>query len=262
MIKAICFDLDDTLLWDEKSISLAFHGTCKLAAEKYEIDPELLERKVRESARELYESYDVYPFTKMIGINPFEGLWGTFNDEGEEFAKLREVAPAYQKQAWAEGLKKVGIEDSDFAVELAKTFPKVRKESPMLYEDSLEVLDALKDKYQLFLLTNGSPELQNIKLSITPELRPYFEGIVISGEFGRGKPDHRIFQHVLEKLNLNSEEVLMVGDNLNTDILGANRADIRSVWINRKGVKRTDGGVPTYEIYQLRDLLGLLKTIE
>lgn len=257
MIKAIFFDLDDTLLWDERSIQLAFQGTCDIAYEKYGVDPELLEQKVRKNARELYESYDVYPFTKMIGINPFEGLWGTFPDDGGDFYKLKDIAPVYQKEAWIKGLLDAGIDNPAFGEELAKAFPDIRKKNPVLYEDSLRVLDALKDKYELLLLTNGSPNLQNIKLDITPELRPYFKEIVISGAFGRGKPDPSIFKHALELLSVDPEEVLMVGDNLNTDIIGANRTGIRSVWINRKGMIAKEV-TPTYEIKKLEELLDLV----
>ncbi|MGM9921133.1 MAG: HAD family hydrolase, partial [Bhargavaea sp.] len=77
MIRTIIFDLDDTILWDKKSIQTAFDRTCEFAAEKAKVDPKQLEEKVRESARELYASYDTYEFTQMIGINPFEGLWGS-----------------------------------------------------------------------------------------------------------------------------------------------------------------------------------------
>ncbi|MFD1848720.1 HAD family hydrolase [Oceanobacillus bengalensis] len=258
MIKAIIFDLDDTLLWDKKSVKLAFEGTCRLAEERFGINPEVLEEKVRMFAREIYESYDTYRFTQMIGINPFEGLWGDFNDQGEEFPRLKEIAPGYRKEAWTSGLKEMGINDSVFGEELAETFPTERKKNPILYEDSLKVLDALKGDYKLLLLTNGSPELQTIKLEITPELRPYFHEIVISGDYGRGKPDQGIFEHALELLSVNREEVLMVGDNLNTDILGANRTGIKSVWVNREGVPSAGDIVPTYEVAELWEVLGLL----
>ena len=84
MIKAILFDLDDTLLWDQKSVKEAFSATCLVAAEKYNIDPEELENAVRNEARLLYSSYETYPFTQMIGINPFEGLWGNFLDDEDK----------------------------------------------------------------------------------------------------------------------------------------------------------------------------------
>lgn len=257
-ITAVFFDLDDTLLWDEESVRQAFRRTCEVAKETYKLDPEKLEEAVRKNARKLYESYETYPFTQMIGINPFEGLWGTFNDKGEDFKKLSEIAPEYQKQAWTNGLLELGIDDPKFGEELAKVFPRERRKVPFLYEESLQVLDELKGKYKLLLLTNGSPELQNIKLEITPELRPYFDEIVISGDFGKGKPDPSIFEYALGLMDVNADEVLMVGDNLNTDILGANRTGIRSAWINRKGMEASEVK-PTFEIKQLHEVLDILE---
>ena len=87
VIKAIIFDLDDTLLWDKKSVEMAFEKTCEHAAQYMILDPAELEEAVRLEARKLYETYDTYEFTQMIGINPFEGLWGTLDDEGTIFKK-------------------------------------------------------------------------------------------------------------------------------------------------------------------------------
>lgn len=257
MIKAIFFDLDDTLLWDQKSVKEAFVATCKVAEEKYGVDPDQLEDAVRDAARTLYASYETYQFTQMIGINPFEGLWGNFLDDDDHFRKMKEIVPVYRKAAWTEGLKKLGIDDPDFGYELAERFPKERYEHPFVYEETFTVLDRLKGKYPLLLITNGSPDLQNTKLTITPELVPYFDHIVISGAFGRGKPDPSIFEHALSIIGLKNEEVLMVGDNLMTDILGANRAGIKSVWINRHDKERNEV-IPTYEITHLDELFPLL----
>jgi len=262
MVKAIIFDLDDTLLWDEKSVKEAFKATCEVANQKYEVDPEKLEEMVRKNARELYATYETYRFTQMIGINPFEGLWGDFNDEGEDFRKMKEMAPRYRQDAWTRGLKDVGIDDPAFGLELAETFPKKRKEKAFLYDDTLRVLDELKGSYSLLLLTNGSPELQKIKLDISPEIPPYFDHIVISGGFGKGKPDPSIFEHALDKLSVEKEDALMVGDNLNTDILGAMRTGISSVWINRKGKARNEEITPTYEISSLSELKNILQELE
>ena len=54
MVKAIFFDLDDTLLWDKKSVATAFEKTCQHAADTYEVDPRSLEEAVRAAARDLY----------------------------------------------------------------------------------------------------------------------------------------------------------------------------------------------------------------
>ena len=259
MVKAIFFDLDDTLLWDKKSVATAFRKTCERVTNTYDIVPSKLEEAVRFEASELYATYETYEFTKMIGINPFEGLWGTFDDEGESFQKMKELVPGYRRDAWTKGLKKIGIDDANLGSELAELFIEERKKSPFLYEETFSVLDRLKKDYQLVLITNGSPSLQQTKLEITPEIAPYFEHVIISGGFGVGKPNRTIFEHALALCNIEPGEALMVGDNLMTDILGASYVGIPSVWINRENNKAHEEIIPTYEIKDLNELFSILE---
>lgn len=259
LIKTVIFDLDDTLLWDEKSVELAFEETCKHAQTKYDVDPKQLEIRVRENAKKIYASYPTYEFTKTIGINEFEGLWGDFPDEGGMFPELRELVPVYRKDAWTQGLKDLGIDDEKFGEELGETFPEERKKSARLYDDSLEILKTLENDYELVLLTNGSPALQNLKLELSPSLIPFFSHTVISGDFGKGKPDVSIFEHTLGLAEREKEDVIMVGDNLKTDILGAVRTGIISVWVNRNG-EEAEEVKPDHEINGLMELTTVLET--
>lgn len=254
MLKAIMFDLDDTLIWDERSVTDALQKACRLAWETYAIDPKQLERNVRTYARKLFSSYDTYPFTNMIGINPLEGLWGEFNDQGSSFHRLNAIVSSYQKNVWNLSLKKFNVNDSQLAAQMAETFKAKRRQTQFVFSDTFAVLNAFYGKYRLLMLTNGAPSLQRMKLSITPELAPYFDHIVISGAFGKGKPDPAIFEHALKKLAIDSDEALMVGDNLYTDILGASKAGIPTVWIHHHSSSLSDVR-PTYKISELKELL-------
>ncbi|WP_372812749.1 HAD family hydrolase [Paenibacillus sp.] len=261
-IKAVLFDLDDTLLWDDRSVKEAFEATCTEASKHYDLDPAQLEEAVRREARALYESYETFPFTKMIGINPFEGLWANFTaGEQEEFRKLQALAPSYRKASWTRGLKALGIDDEALGSKLAEQFPAERRSRPIVYEETFEVLDQLKQKYKLLLLTNGSPDLQKEKLAGVPQLAPYFDHIVISGEFGEGKPAASIFHHAMQLLNITADEGVMIGDKLTTDILGSNTVGMRNMWINRHGVERSSDIEPVYEIKSLRDMQAILDSI-
>lgn len=260
MLKAIMFDLDDTLLWDEKSVEKAFEATCAHAIHKYDIDAKELEVRVREYATALYQSYDTFPFTKMIGTGIFEAFWATYTDEGEGFAQLREIVPTYRFEAWSKGLGSFDIEDDELAQELAELFPVERKKHVYLYEETITILEKLKEDYQLLMLTNGSAQLQHEKLALSPELVPYFDHIVISGEFGKGKPSVDIFQHALQLLDVNKNETIMIGDNPLTDILGAIQSDIDSVWINHHQ-KTLDDITPTYEVKRLKEILPIIKSL-
>ncbi|TJY44230.1 HAD family hydrolase [Cohnella pontilimi] len=261
-VKAVLFDLDDTLLWDERSIKEAFESTCRLGAEEAGLDPERLEEAVRREARALYETYETYPFTKNIGINPFEALWGHFR-KGDHpmFRKLEQIAPEYRRNAWTRGLAALGADRPELGARLAEAFAAQRRKLPYVYDETFTVLDELRGRYKLLLLTNGCPDLQQEKLDGVPALTPYFDFILISGHFGEGKPSERLFAHAMEQLGISPEDGVMVGDKLTTDILGANRVGMTSVWINRNNVKRGDEIVPKHEIASLTELPALLKHI-
>lgn len=263
-IKAVLFDLDDTLLWDDRSVQEAFDATCGIAAHCTRQDAKVVENAVRTRARELYASYPTFEFTKMIGINPFEGLWAPFRrGEQPEFRQLESLAPTYRRDSWTGGLQSLGVPDMiavPLGAELAEIFPAERRKRPYVYDETFRVLDALKQRgLKLLLLTNGSPDLQQEKLDGVPQLAPYFDHIVISGNWGRGKPDPSIFEHAMTLLGITSAEGIMVGDKLTTDILGANKVGMTSVWVNRHDAPRSDEIVPTHEVSNLEQLFALLK---
>lgn len=258
-LKAVLFDLDDTLLWDDRSVQEAFKAACAEAVKHVAVNPEELEASVRKEARSLYESFETFEFTKMIGINPFEGLWANFTQgENENFRKLEKLAPGYRTESWTRGLAALGIEDRELGYKLGELFPAERRRRPYVYEETFRVLDALKGSYQLLLLTNGSPDLQKEKLAGVPNIAPYFDHIVISGEFGVGKPAKSIFNHALGLLGIDAEEGIMIGDKLTTDILGSGSVGMRNIWINHHGLQSGDEIVPAYEVSRLQEILPII----
>ncbi|NMO95970.1 HAD family hydrolase [Paenibacillus lemnae] len=259
---AVLFDLDDTLLWDERSVEEAFAATCQAAADAVDVDEHELLLAVREEARLLYESYETFEFTKLIGINPYEGLWANFTaGEQPEFRKLQELAPTYRKASWTNALAKLGITNDELAGALAEQFAAERRKRPYVYEETFEVLKSLQGRVKLLLLTNGSPDLQQEKLDGVPDLVPYFDHIVISGSFGKGKPDPSIFTHALGLMEISPEEAVMVGDKLTTDIKGGNAAGLTTVWVNRTQRPKDPEIVPDYEVKNLNELHEILKSL-
>lgn len=258
-LKAVLFDLDDTLLWDDRSVQEAFEATCAEAAKYVAVNPEELEASVRKEARSLYESFETFAFTKMIGINPFEGLWANFTQgENENFRKLEKLAPGYRTESWTRGLAALGIEDRELGYKLGELFPAERRRRPYVYDETFRVLDALKGSYQLLLLTNGSPDLQKEKLAGVPNIAAYFDHIVISGDFGVGKPATSIFNHAMGLLGIEAEEGIMIGDKLTTDILGSGSVGMHNIWINHHGLQSGDEIVPVYEVSRLHDILPII----
>jgi len=85
--------------------------------------------------------------------------------------------------------------------------------------------------YRLGLISNAADAGNVHRLIDAAELRPYFDPIVISAEVGLRKPNPRIFQRVLDAWGLLPAQVVMIGDTLGADILGAQLAGLRNVWV-------------------------------
>lgn len=110
---------------------------------------------------------------------------------------------------------------------------------------AVSLLDALKGKAKLGIITNGFTALQQIRLERTG-LRDHFDALVISEEVGVPKPDPRIFDYALEQAgNPDRERVLMVGDTAESDIRGGMNAGLSTVWLNAHGRTLPEGIQPT-----------------
>jgi putative hydrolase of the HAD superfamily len=116
-------------------------------------------------------------------------------------------------------------------------------------------LKYLKAKYPLHIITNGFNESQAKKMKASG-LDQYFDLIVTSETTGHKKPDPRIFYHAMEQLETSPELCIMIGDNPNSDILGAQNASIDQVYFNPEG-KEIDLK-PTYTIAHLQELESIL----
>jgi len=95
-------------------------------------------------------------------------------------------------------------------------------------EGAHEILEYLRPTYNLHILTNGFSEVQQIKLKQS-NLRKYFNHIFISEELGHQKPDQKIFESVLQKINAAPDECIMIGDDHNIDVQGAMDAGWQAV---------------------------------
>jgi len=96
-----------------------------------------------------------------------------------------------------------------------------------LYPDVLPALLRLRKRYRLYALSNGNADLERCGLA------DHFDGHVTARSAGAAKPDARIFARLLEEAGVAASQVLHVGDDPLADVLGAERAGMGSVWLNR-----------------------------
>ncbi|MBN2591102.1 MAG: HAD family hydrolase [Sedimentisphaerales bacterium] len=261
-IKAIIFDFDDTLAVERASAEEAMMITCKKVREKYDIEPQELYDNIWENARELWHnSSPVRSYCVAVAISSWEGLWGLFEGDDENLKILRSWTPTYRKQAWYSTLLESGIDDIEFAEYLSLEFPKHRRKIHNVFEDAEPNLIELKNKYKLALVTNGASDLQREKIDGS-KLAKYFDVIVIAGDVGIRKPEPEIFNIVLSRIETKPNEAIMIGNALDSDIIGAQKAGIKTVWLNRKNEINESDIKPDYEIKSINQLRLILDDLE
>ena len=223
------------------------------------LTPEALHQAVRYHAGQLWRASPTITYCRAIGISSWEGLWARFLGSDPNLKRLHAWASTYRRETWFRALADHGVSDVSFAEQLSGIFLVERRARHILFFDAEESLTNLREIYQLALVTNGAPDLQREKIQ-DANLTRFFDTILISGEVGSGKPDCRIFELALDALDALPSETVMVGDSLTRDVLGAQRAGLRGIWLNRYGNKADNQVTPDAQIASLRQLHGLLLT--
>lgn len=133
-------------------------------------------------------------------------------------------------------------------------------ESHALIDHAREVLACLFESYPLYAVTNGFAAVQHNRLRLSG-IDAFLTGCFISEEIGCQKPRKEFFDACFLRLGqaVSPREVLLVGDSLTSDILGAKNAGIDACWFNPKRICNDSGITPDYEIHSLTELIGLLK---
>tara|TARA_B110000091_G_scaffold187271_1_gene208383 strand:+ start:253 stop:936 length:684 start_codon:yes stop_codon:yes gene_type:complete len=108
-----------------------------------------------------------------------------------------------------------------------------------LFEYTFEILEYLKDKYQLHIITNGFEEIQ-IKKMESSNILHYFNSVITSESVGVKKPNPKVFYHALEVANAKKENSIMIGDNIEADVLGAINIGMQAIHCNFEQEKVVD----------------------
>ena len=227
--KHIFFDLDRTL-WD-------FDAAAEVAFER------------------IYDKYNL----KDLGIpsaHEFHEVYHPLNERLWELYREDKITKDYlNRTRFVLPLEHYGIHDTDLADHLSEDYVYWSPRIVRLVPGTMELLDYLKPKYHLHLITNGFQEVQDTKLAGSG-LKPFFETLTVSEEVGVKKPNPEIFHYALRKAHATAEESLMIGDEMAVDVDGARAAGIDQIFFNPSGAKVE--GVRTFEVQRLVDIMGIV----
>lgn len=214
MIRAILFDLDDTLFAHRKAVE----------------DGVVAHLRAQDDLPQRDHASEAARWTALEEKHYSRYLAGELDYLGQRHARARDFMAPY------------GIEFADnLAAELwFDDYLHSYRAAWTLHDDALPALAALRDGgARLGIITNGVTHFQQPKLDVLG-LTPWFEHVVTSGDFGAVKPDPSIFLHACEVFGVSPDEAVYVGDRLHTDALGAVAAGLTGVWLARNGASDAD----------------------
>jgi putative hydrolase of the HAD superfamily len=222
MIKAVLFDLDETLM-DRRSSAVEFLKVQydELIARQFGdtvSEEQYAARYFELEAEGLVKKFDLYPaLASSFGL-PFEAsgpLLDHFRLRYPEMARPMEGA-----HELLQDLRKLGLSCA--------------------------------------IISNGEGIVQRKKIEVTG-LADLIEFALISGELGIRKPDRQIFEMAAKKLGVVPAECVFIGDNPTADVMGALNAGMRAVYFGDVNMWPADLPEPTYVCRSLRDLPALIR---
>ena len=227
--RAVFFDLDHTL-WDYEKNSI-------------------------ETLTELYHEFGLSKRPK-VALQDFVDTFDKVNSKlWANYNKGHIDRHVIADQRFKRILRAFDIRHDIMAREMSEEYISRCPEKTHLFPYAQQVLQYLYPRYDLYILTNGFNDIQDVKLE-RAKLKGFFKGVITSESSGHRKPSSQIFQFSLDLANVSAGEAVMIGDNLNADIAGARKVNIDHIYFN-PGKYDHDEQV-TYEIDCLSQLANIL----
>lgn len=230
-IRALFLDLDGTLL-DGRLFHQSIVRTCeKLSSMR----PELDSQRLHAANSEVFNCY----------AQEQVGAWELGRLSGAELSH----------EVWRRTLLECGCEDPSLVQVALQTHLEMARDTYRPFDDVENLVDAVSQaRIPVALVTNGASDTQREKIDAIG-IADWFCTFAISGEIGVAKPDEGAFVSALEALGVSGKKVWHVGDNLITDVAGANEAGLTSVWLNRFGaIRKEQDPQPDVEISSFSEL--------
>ena len=209
--RAILFDLDDTIL-------------------EYDGSADRVWRSVVAEFAGGTAGLDIERF--MEALNEYrEWYWG----DPERHRRGRLDLPLARREVVRGTFELLGHAAPALADEIAHAYSVQRELEIRPFPGAIETLTYVRAKgIRMALVTNGTSAMQRGKIQRFG-LESCFDYILIEEEFGVGKPDERVYLHVIEQLDTSPSESWMVGDNLEWEVATPQRLGIFSIWVDSDG---------------------------
>lgn len=233
--KKILFDLDNTLVDDDEN-------------RKYAIEKILIEKKEKAT------SYKIEKFIQLDNQFWKERAEGKIKDP-YKFKNNKEKSEWVRAQRFIKYFNNITLEEG---IKINNKYINFLKEKIVPIKNSTEILKYLYEKkYELYIITNGPTKAVNDKLCKI-NAQKYIKNTFSAEETGYMKPHNEFFKGLFNKINIyRKEDMLIIGDELEKDMLGGIQNGIDTCWFNPKKLNNNQYKV-NYEINDLLELKNIL----
>jgi putative hydrolase of the HAD superfamily len=208
----------------------------------------------RETLKELVFSHNLDPLIK--DPDEFVDIYHEVNLKlWEKYRKGEMTKELLRVERFRISFDHFGIRNEKLAFAFGDDYLAISPTKTLLVPHTIETLEYLFERYNLHIITNGFLRTQEIKLK-NCGLDKYFRSMTTSETVGHNKPRPEIFHHALSSVHARKQESIMIGDDLEVDILGARKFGLDQVFLNRDNIIHKDD--VTYEIKALKELIGIL----
>lgn len=195
-----------------------------------------------------------------LGFTYTDKVFETFITENVKIWKRLEkgeiTKPQLRADRWNIILGKLGI-DFDGTI-LEEMFENGVAKGAYAVDGAYELLDYLKDKYKLYIVSNGFRFVQESRLKIG-KFEKYFDDVFVSEDIGIPKPAKEFFDYCFNKLGKpDKNDIILIGDSLSADIIGGINYGIDTVWFNKNKEPLPDNIKPTYTVNTLYEIPEIL----
>jgi FMN hydrolase / 5-amino-6-(5-phospho-D-ribitylamino)uracil phosphatase len=160
-----------------------------------------------------------------------------------------------RRAAFVRTLERIGLHDTGLADRLTSSYLERRFAPALPYPDVVPALKELGSRHRLGLLSNGNSRPEHFGIG------DLFEIVLFADDVGHAKPDRRLFEAAAALAGAGAPDCAMVGDSVDNDVIGAQRAGWVGIWLNRAGVRVPDHATPDATITSLADAVTALEEL-
>ena len=209
----------------------------------------------RESFR---ETYDLLHYERYFdSFEHYLSLYEPYNLElWRIYGEGKITKEELNRRRYSHPLECVGVNDQQLADTFCReALGRIPTKGPLM-PGAMEILEYLRPKYNMYILSNGFKELQSRKMR-TAGIDGYFDALILSEDIGVNKPNRELYEYALAKTGSKLSESLMIGDMFDTDIVGAANIGMEQMYYNPKE-KKGHAFTPTYEVTHLLQIKEIL----